>query len=156
MRPIRRQSGKKVDELSRWLKGLDFFLLSYDWWANDIANENVKYTMKKNSSITVEVQRFSHWFRLHRTMSYVLRFSRNIKCKIVVEIQTGTITGGGLCCAELQLYRQAQLTAFPDEIRWNMANRKAIHLEIASSLSTDSCFMCIRNCMSRRGQPKKM
>lgn len=39
--------------------------------------------------------------------------------------------------------------------RWGVMTTRAIHIEIAYSMDTESCIMCIRNFIVRHGSPKE-
>ncbi|XP_036348065.1 uncharacterized protein LOC118757462, partial [Rhagoletis pomonella] len=65
----------------------------------------------------VEVKRFSKWNRIVRTTAFVLRFIENLKSRVRgQDVQSGELIQEEIIKAEHVLYRQAQRSAYAEEI----------------------------------------
>lgn len=110
---------------SRWSKGPEFLRLTREHWPTEPFSTNSTKEELRASLLyhyvapepLLQVERFSTWKHMLRVTAMVIRFVSNIRSKIS---KTGSSTGP-LSRNELQqasniLYRQAQITAYLEEI----------------------------------------
>ncbi|XP_058449314.1 uncharacterized protein LOC131429280 [Malaya genurostris] len=105
-----------------WLKGPPFLRLAEVSWPEQpviaTAHEEVRIVhLHSQIAPLVEYSRFSKWTRLHRTISYVIRFIDNARRKnIGQQFRRELLTQDELARAEVLLWKLAQAECFPQEV----------------------------------------
>uniref|UniRef100_A0AAG5DPQ0 Integrase catalytic domain-containing protein n=1 Tax=Anopheles atroparvus TaxID=41427 RepID=A0AAG5DPQ0_ANOAO len=132
-------SGPYFKEESKWFHGPTFLLSpEADWPTTPRALGSPTEEMRATLLLLVEwvpllkYERFSKWERLLRTMAYVRRFASNIQPGRARKI--GPLTQEELMMARVELLRQVQNEAFPDEVAELMTDSPTI--EKTSSIHT--------------------
>lgn len=112
---------------SRWLRGQDFLRLPVDGWPQETHPDETTVEELKTQFIGVhgqtrsalfQPQRFSDWWKLLRSTGYVFRYINNLMSKCPSKI-TGPLLRRELQWAESELFKEAQLSSYEDEVNLN-------------------------------------
>lgn len=118
--------GPSFDSDSRWFHGPEFLYDNEQEWPRDYRDETQPTTEELRPAFVckhlviepvVNIERFSRWERLLRSVAYVLRYIDNrMRIFKKTPLQLRGLTREELQKAERCLWRMAQSEGFPDEV----------------------------------------
>ncbi|XP_053691074.1 uncharacterized protein LOC128739603 [Sabethes cyaneus] len=139
--------GPCFDADSRWYVGPSFLYQAEDQWPTNkhtpvTTSEELRPCFVHAEIATpeplVDVIRFSKWERLHRATAYVIKIGQLWKAKSVGgRINCERLEQQDLMEAEILLWKQAQLEAYPDEIV-TLRHNEGLPIEKRRSLERSS------------------
>ncbi|XP_062710837.1 uncharacterized protein LOC134288917 [Aedes albopictus] len=138
-------NGPAVRSGNRWFQGPEFLRQSEDNWPG--GSELIEPTQEELVALNVhdeamepalvDVNRFSKWEKLHRSMAYVHRFVQNIQRSRQNEARLiGLLTQEELRSAEKSLWIQAQMECFTLEsqmLHKSKGKPEAVHVTLPKS-----------------------
>lgn len=142
-------SGPQFDPESRWYKGPSFLWESEEDWPAEEQHSVTTVDLRASflhvhvvKELIIDVDRFSTWERLVRTIAYVQRAAKNFRRKTA----TGILTNNEWRAAENLLWKQVQMQNYPDEytvLHNNKLNtdKEPMFLSKDSPLHTQSPFL---------------
>ncbi|XP_055629783.1 uncharacterized protein LOC129770758 [Toxorhynchites rutilus septentrionalis] len=115
------KKGPTLESNCPWFEGPDFLRDIEESWPKQsivtTTHEEVRSVQVHcNPEPLIDYSRFSHWSKLQRTTTYVIRFIDGLcRSNVGRSLQKGILTQAELSRAEIVLWKLAQMESFPEE-----------------------------------------